>query len=354
LEESFLLGPKCLRKFSTSALYFLNGIIVAMQFGCCCVYMVFIADNIKQVFDEYLHISWPNSRYLLILSPLFLLMALMRKIEVLSKFSVFGNVVFAIGYIIVMQYVCRNLPTMDEVPWITPISEWPKGFATAVFAFEGICLILPLRNKMRRKEEFMGCNGVLMTSMYLILILYLALGFYGFLRFGSVTAATITLNLPHEPLYITLKILLPLVIFVTFSMQFFVIIEICFPFFGQKLAKQGRSELVWEYVFRTCLAIVMLIFAIVVPMLGTLIDIVGATFGLNLSITIPNIIILLVRYSESDLGFLKWRVPFHILLTVFGIFTSVVGTYSTILSAVETHPGVRFHSSLATPAPTLT
>ena len=37
-------------------------------------------------------------------------------------------------------------------------------------------MILPLRSKMRRQEDYMGCNGVLMTSMYLVLILYECLG----------------------------------------------------------------------------------------------------------------------------------------------------------------------------------
>ena len=44
------------------------------------------------------------------------------------------------------------------------------------YAFLGICLVLPLRSKMRNQEDYMGCNGVLLTAMYLVLILYLTLG----------------------------------------------------------------------------------------------------------------------------------------------------------------------------------
>ena len=44
----------------------------------------------------------------------------------------------------------------------------------------------------------MGWNGVLMTSMGLVAALYVAMGFYGYLRDGEDIKASITLNLPPE------------------------------------------------------------------------------------------------------------------------------------------------------------
>lgn len=44
----------------------------------------------------------------------------------------------------------------------------------------------------------MGWNGVLMTSMGLVAALYVAMGFYGYLRYGEDIKASITLNLPPE------------------------------------------------------------------------------------------------------------------------------------------------------------
>ena len=41
-----------------------------------------------------------------------------------------------------------------------------------------------------------GINGVLNTSMALVLALYLAMGFYGYLKYGEDIEASITLNLP--------------------------------------------------------------------------------------------------------------------------------------------------------------
>ena len=129
----------------------------------------------------------------------------------------FGNLVFLAGFVIILQYVAHDFIPLNKLAWVEKPSAWARGFSTAVFAFEGkfiprfnvflfiqrffflllqfsilstllfelylvsflvvgICLVLPLRNKMRKQEDYMGCNGVLMTSMYLVLILYLCLG----------------------------------------------------------------------------------------------------------------------------------------------------------------------------------
>ena len=45
-------------------------------------------------------------------------------------------------------------------------------------------------------QDMLGYNGVLNTSMTLVVALYIAMGFYGYLRFGDAIDETITLNLP--------------------------------------------------------------------------------------------------------------------------------------------------------------
>ena len=54
---------------------------------------------------------------------------------------------------------------------------------------------------MEYPEDMMGWNGVLVTGNVVITLLYAALGFFGFLAYGLKIKATVTLNLPEEPLY---------------------------------------------------------------------------------------------------------------------------------------------------------
>ena len=42
----------------------------------------------------------------------------------------------------------------------------------------------------------LGWNGVLSTSMSLVVALYVGMGFYGYLKFGEDIAGSISLNLP--------------------------------------------------------------------------------------------------------------------------------------------------------------
>ena len=60
--------------------------------------------------------------------------------------------------------------------------------------------VLPLENKMKYPHHFAGTFGVLNTAMFLVVILYAATGFFGYLRYGSKVLGSITLNLPpSEP-----------------------------------------------------------------------------------------------------------------------------------------------------------
>lgn len=58
--------------------------------------------------------------------------------------------------------------------------------------------VMPLENNMQTPNHFIGCPGVLNTAMILIVSLYAATGFFGYVKYGEDTKASITLNLPVE------------------------------------------------------------------------------------------------------------------------------------------------------------
>lgn len=49
---------------------------------------------------------------------------------------------------------------------------------------------------MINPEDFRGCNGVLNTAMILVTCGYIAVGFFGYLKYGDAVHGSITLNLP--------------------------------------------------------------------------------------------------------------------------------------------------------------
>lgn len=51
---------------------------------------------------------------------------------------------------------------------------------------------------MNEPQKFVGLFGVLNQGMTYVTILYIVLGFLGYLKYGELTADSITLNLPRE------------------------------------------------------------------------------------------------------------------------------------------------------------
>lgn len=58
--------------------------------------------------------------------------------------------------------------------------------------------VLPIERSMKNPDHFRGFCGVLGTAMTMIVILYSAIGFLGYLKYGEKTAPNITLNLPSD------------------------------------------------------------------------------------------------------------------------------------------------------------
>lgn len=50
---------------------------------------------------------------------------------------------------------------------------------------EGIGVVMPVENDMRKPQHFLGCPGVLNTAMITVVVLYAVIGFFGYVRYGD-------------------------------------------------------------------------------------------------------------------------------------------------------------------------
>lgn len=61
---------------------------------------------------------------------------------------------------------------------------------------------MPLENEMETPQSFGGPCGVLNQGMFTIIILYVGMGFFGYLKYGADSEGSITLNLGHTEMYV--------------------------------------------------------------------------------------------------------------------------------------------------------
>lgn len=181
-----------------------NMFLVIDLLGCCCVYIVFVAKSVKQVVDHHaqgsdvlpqdLHLRW----YMAALLPFLIMMNLIRNLKYLAPFSMIANLLVGTGMGITLYYLFQDIPSTSEREAFAGLDRLPTFFGTAIFALEGIGVVMPLENNMRTPTHFIGCPGVLNTGMFFVVSLYATVGYFGYLKYGVDTKGSITLNLPQD------------------------------------------------------------------------------------------------------------------------------------------------------------
>ncbi|ERL94987.1 hypothetical protein D910_12259 [Dendroctonus ponderosae] len=169
------------------------GPIVVLILGVICTHCqhLLVLDYYGYVLDVHFHMA-------IILLPI-LLTALIRNLKYLAPFSTLANVLMCIGIIIVIYYASQDVPSVTERRYIADWQQLPLFFGTAIYAFEGIGLVLPLQNEMKKPGQFTKPLGVLNSGMVIVTIMYLVVGCLSYMKYGDDIRGSVTLNLPqHE------------------------------------------------------------------------------------------------------------------------------------------------------------
>nr|CAI5853461.1 unnamed protein product [Callosobruchus analis] len=112
---------------------------------------------------------------------------------------------------------------------------------------------MPLENHMATPQHFVGLCGVLNQGMSGVTLVYMVIGFFGYLKYGDQVEGSITLNLPKEAFAAQIvNILIALAVYGTFGLQFYVCLEIAWDGMKKRFEENARIA---EYSLRTIMAV---------------------------------------------------------------------------------------------------
>jgi len=305
------------------------------QLGFCCVYFVFVAVNLREVIKHFSGWDLSVHQYLLILLFPMILLNWVRNLKYLTPVSFFAAVVTVMGLGITFFYMLQDLPHTSTVKAFGSWKQLPLYFGTAIYAFEGIGVVLPLENNMKNPQDFGGWTGVLNTGMVIVAALYTGVGFFGYLKYGENVQGSITLNLPSDDILAhSVRLMMALAIFLSYGLQFYVPMNIMWPFIRPHLQSE-RAQLSGDYFIRTCLVVLTCVLAIMIPNLGAVISLVGAVSSSTLALIFPPVIEI-ITFWENGYGKYKWILWKDILIMVFGLLGFGFGSYVSIWNVI--HP----------------
>lgn len=192
-------GPKCFRVLAPYIGTVVNTFLLIYQLGTCCVYVVFVASNIKAIVDAVGDTNIDVRLCMIIILLPLILINWVRNLKYLAPFSTLANAITMVSFGIICYYIFREPLSTEGKDAFGKPENFPLFFGTVLFALEAIGVILPLENEMKTPQKFGGSCGVLNVSMVLIVFLYVGMGLFGYLNYGASVLGSITLNMPeHE------------------------------------------------------------------------------------------------------------------------------------------------------------
>ncbi|ALC49171.1 CG16700, partial [Drosophila busckii] len=333
VEQCFELGPPKLRGWSRTMGRLVNVFICVTQLGFCCIYFVFISTNVQQILQAYEIKVDVRLVMLLALAPV-LLTSLITNLKWLTPVSLFANVCMILGLAITLYYALKDgLPEVRERAYWTNGSQLALFFGTAIFAFEGIALVLPLKNAMRQPRQFESKLGVLNVGMFLVSVMFMFAGSVGYMKWGEQVGGSLTLNLGDTILAQSVKLMVSAGVLLGYPLQFFVAVQVMWPGAKQLCQLQGRS-LAGELLFRTLLVLLTLAIAELVPALGLVISLIGALCSTALALVFPPVIELIAR-SENNKGPGIWICLKNLVILLLALLGFFTGSYESLNQIIK-------------------
>ncbi|MFS8029144.1 putative amino acid transporter, transmembrane domain-containing protein [Helianthus anomalus] len=300
--------------------------IVLSQAGFCVSYLIFVSTTLVNIFNLNPITPNPNpsstilglsakSFYIWACFPFQLGLNSIPTLTHLAPLSIFADVVDigAMG-IVMVEDVMMYLNARPVLQAFGGFSVFFYGIGVAVYAFEGIGMVLPLESETEDKNKF---GRVLGITIGFIALMFACFGVLGYFAFGDETKDIITTNLGAGWLSSVVQLGLCLNLFFTFPLMMNPVYEVF-----ERMFCEGRYSL-WV---RWGLVLVVSLVALFVPNFADFLSLVGSSVCIVLGFVLPALFHLMVH--KDEVGVLGWVKDGAFI--VFGVILAVTGTWTSV------------------------
>ncbi|XP_031495640.1 amino acid transporter AVT3B-like [Nymphaea colorata] len=302
--------------------------IVLSQAGFCASYLIFISNSLVSIFvsghqPRVLGLL-PKSLFIWGILPFQLAVNSIKRLTNLAPLSIFADVVnLAAMGAVMAEDVVIFLEKQTELHAFS--GGWGVlfyGLGVAVYAFEGIGMVLPLEAEAENKEKF---GKVLAISMAFISVMYGAFGALGYFAFGDKTKDIITTNFGKGLGSDFIQIALAINLFFSFPLMMNPVHEVM-----ERRISDGTYSL-W---LRWLVVLVTTLVALLVPNFADFLSLVGSSVCCLLGFVLPALFHML--------AFRRGLKPKEMVLDSIIIFLGIVFAVSgTVSSLMEIFFGIR-------------
>ena len=202
--------------------------VALSQLGFVSAYIVFTSENLQAFVLAVSHCrQWIDIKAMVFMQLIvFLPLSLIRDIGKLGGTALVADFFILLGLVYLYYYDILTLAQNHGVADIVNFNprDWTLFIGTAIFTFEGVGLIIPIQESMKKPSEF---PRVLAGVMIIITVVFISMGALSYAAFGSSTKTVILLNLPQDNKFVNaVQFLYSLAILLSTPLQLFPAIRI--------------------------------------------------------------------------------------------------------------------------------
>ncbi|KAJ2720287.1 hypothetical protein GGI07_004694 [Coemansia sp. Benny D115] len=301
--------------------------VLLAQLGFCAAYTIFVATNVRDLWNSLTGCRYDFSPTFWVLMQLlaYIPLAWVRRIKQFAPFALAANVfiMLGLGYVLAFDVASIRSRGVADIVQYNPL-RFPLLVGTAVFAFEGVTLVIPVVDSMANKDRF---PAVLTIALGTCIVVFVSIGALSYLALGDSVETVILLNLPKAAPTLLVQLLYSLAIMLSVPLQLFPAVRILeaavFPRSGK-----GNPVVKWQKnFFRALVTLVVACIAIFgADQLDNFIAIIGAFSCTPLSFIYPAALHYMI-HPES-----RWTRIKDVILGLVGCVILVYVTYIGIVS----------------------